>query len=95
MMQFVWDSKKNIINISKHGVSFFTATRAFDDPWRLLFEDREHSGREYQEKRFFCIAKVDGQVLTVRFVYRDDSIRIFGAGYWRKGKEIYEKEERE
>src|SRR5262245_15591682 len=30
--------------------------------------------------------------LTVRFTYRDDVIRIFGAGYWRKGKEIYERE---
>jgi hypothetical protein len=28
----------------------------------------------------------------VRFTYRDDVIRIFGAGYWRKGKQIYERE---
>lgn len=27
-----------------------------------------------------------------RFTYRDDVIRIFGAGYWRKGKQIYEYE---
>ena len=31
-------------------------------------------------------------ILTVRFTYRDDVIRIFGAGYWRKGKQIYERE---
>jgi uncharacterized protein len=30
--------------------------------------------------------------MTVRFTYRDDVIRIIGAGYWRKGKSIYEKE---
>ena len=31
---------------------------------------------------------VEGGVMTVRFTYRDGSIRIFGAGYWRKGKKI-------
>jgi hypothetical protein len=30
--------------------------------------------------------------LTVRFTYRRGLIRIFGAGYWRKGKQIYERE---
>jgi hypothetical protein len=30
--------------------------------------------------------------MTVRFTYRDDKIRIIGAGYWRKGKQIYERE---
>jgi hypothetical protein len=28
----------------------------------------------------------------VRFTYRENVIRIFGAGYWRKGKQIYEQE---
>lgn len=31
-------------------------------------------------------------ILTVRFTYRGSVIRIFGAGYWRKGKAIYEHE---
>ena len=30
--------------------------------------------------------------MTVRFTYRGDVIRIFGAGYWRRGKAIYERE---
>jgi hypothetical protein len=30
--------------------------------------------------------------MTVRFTYRNGNIRIIGAGYWRKGKEIYERE---
>jgi hypothetical protein len=33
---------------------------------------------------------VGGGVLTVRFTFRGGIIRIFGAGYWRKGKRIYE-----
>jgi hypothetical protein len=44
------------------------------------------------EKRFFCFGKVKGGVMTVRFTDREGIIRIIGAGYWRKGKKIYEKE---
>jgi hypothetical protein len=28
--------------------------------------------------------------VTVRFTLREGVIRIYGAGYWRKGKKIYE-----
>lgn len=28
----------------------------------------------------------------MRFTYRNEVIRIIGAGYWRKGKRIYEQE---
>lgn len=31
-------------------------------------------------------------IMTVRFVYRKKKIRIFGAGYWKKEKKIYEDE---
>lgn len=30
------------------------------------------------------------KIITVRFTYRDGQVRIFGAGYWRKGKMYYE-----
>ncbi len=29
-------------------------------------------------------------ILTVRFTYRGNVIRIYGAGYWRKERKIYE-----
>ena len=32
--------------------------------------------------------------MTVRFTYRGGRIRIFGTGYWRKGKRIYEQQNR-
>jgi uncharacterized protein len=45
----------------------------------------------YSEKRYYCFGKVGGdEVLTVRFTYRKNVIRIIGAGYWRKGKKVYE-----
>jgi len=44
------------------------------------------------EKRYYCFGEAGGGVLTVRFTYRESVIRIFGAGYWRKGKRIYDRE---
>jgi len=85
---FEWDSRKNKINISKHGISFFEAQRVFLDPKRIIAEDVEHSETEV---RHYCFGKVGGEIITVRFTYKDQKIRIFGAGYWRKGKKIYEK----
>jgi uncharacterized protein len=86
---FIWDNRKNEINIKKHNVSFEEAQLAFADHKRIIAKDIEHSKNE---DRFYCFGKVDGEVMTVRFTYRKKIIRIIGAGYWRKGKHIYEKE---
>ena len=89
MIQFEWDKDKDRLNQEKHDVSFSLAQYAFADPCRVIAQDISHSG---QEKRLYCIGKVGDGILTVRFTYRDQIIRIFGAGYWRKGKKIYEKQ---
>jgi uncharacterized protein len=86
---FEWDSDKDISNLKKHGISFSTAQYAFADPLRVIAKDETHS---QDEKRFYCFGIVNGGVLTVRFTYRASIIRIIGAGYWRKGKAIYESE---
>jgi len=86
---FEWDEAKNLKNEQKHGVSFYEAQFAFLDEYRVITEDLAHS---QEEKRYYCFGlnqKRTG-VLTVRFTYRSEHIRIFGAGYWRKGKKIYE-----
>jgi len=86
---FVWNSHKEKANVLKHRVDFFCAVKAFGDPERRIIKDELHSS---SEDRYFCLGKVDGWVLTVRFVYRENRIRILGAGYWRKGKELYGQE---
>jgi len=86
---FIWDIERELLNIQKHGVDFVTAAKAFKDSKRKIFVDEKHSSRE---ERFFCIGKVEGRILTVRFTYRGDKIRVIGAGYWRKGIIYYEKE---
>jgi uncharacterized protein len=88
---FEWDERKNHSNYEKHGVDFETATLAFNDKGRLIYTDKKHS---QQEKRWYCIGKVKGGILTVRFTYRNMKIRIIGAGYWRQGKKLYDQENR-
>ncbi|MEA2040220.1 MAG: BrnT family toxin [Thermodesulfobacteriota bacterium] len=84
---FEWDDLKNEQNKEKHGISFFDAQYAFADPHRVIIEDLDHS---QDEERFFCLGKVKGGVMTVRFTERQGKIRIIGAGYWRKGRNIYD-----
>ncbi|MBP6109902.1 MAG: BrnT family toxin [Rhodocyclaceae bacterium] len=87
--RFDWDPDKDAENQRKHGVSFSLAQYAFADRQRVIAKDEAHS---QTEERFYCFGEVDGGILTVRFTYRASVIRIIGAGYWRKGKAIYERE---
>jgi uncharacterized DUF497 family protein len=86
---FEWDDAKDLVNQRKHGVSFRDAQQAFLDSRRVIARDIAHSSHE---ERYYCFGRIGLGVLTVRFTWRDDVIRIIGAGYWRKGKVIYERE---
>jgi len=87
--RFEWDPNKDKENQRKHGVVFASAQFAFADPTRVIAEDLSHGS---VEKRYYCFGRVEDAVLTVRFTYRENVVRIFGAGYWRRGKAIYERE---
>ena len=84
---FEWDPAKDADNQRKHGVSFVEAQAAFLDPRRVIARDAGHSRAE---PRFCCFGRVADGILTVRFTYRGSVIRIVGAGYWRRGKKLYE-----
>ena len=86
---FEWDENKNKANQEKHNISFEEAQFAFADSNRIIAKDLEHSKNE---DRYYCFGKVSEEIITVRFTYRKNKIRIIGAGYWRKGKQLYEKE---
>ncbi|MBI5196689.1 MAG: BrnT family toxin [Nitrospirae bacterium] len=86
---FDWDEGKDRENQTKHNVSFAMAQHAFFDPHRVIVEDINHNS---EEERFYCIGRVGEGIMTVRFTYRENIIRIYGAGYWRKGRKIYEEQ---
>jgi uncharacterized DUF497 family protein len=87
MSDFERDAAKDKLSRAKHGVGFETAQQAFLDARRVIAEDLDHS---HDEHRYFCFGRVGSAIMTVRFTWRNGKIRIFGAGYWRKGKAIYE-----
>ena len=87
--RFEWDPAKDQENQEKHGVAFALAQLAFADPRRVFAKDHSHSSTE---ERYYCFGQVGDGVLTVRFTYRSDVIRIYGAGFWRRGRRVYERE---
>lgn len=86
-MTFEWDSAKEASNLRKHGVDFSTVANAFEDPKLLIVPNAKHSSAE---SRFYAIGHDGRGVLTVRFTLRGGSIRVIGAGYWRKQRKNYE-----
>jgi len=88
-VSFDWDPAKDRSNQTKHGISFGDAQYAFADPNRVIAKDLAHS---QDEERFYCFGQLGEGIVTVRFTYRGNVIRFIGAGYWRKGKRIYERE---
>ena len=78
---FEWDDAKDRVNQDKHGVSFAEAQTAFFDSLRVIVPDLAHDA---DEERYFCFGWVAGGVLTVRFTWRGEHVRIIGAAAQRK-----------
>jgi len=89
-VDFEWDAQKEAENLAKHRVGFELAQAAFSDPRRILLVDDTHS---QSEPRYFCVGSIGERILTVRFTLRGGTVRIIGAGYWRKFKKLYEDQE--
>lgn len=100
MLRFEWDPGKAAVNLQKHGVSFETATRVFDDPFLLTYLERIEEG----EERWQTIGSIEGLVVvlvvhTIREDYEEDHqvevIRIISAREaGRKERRRYEEETR-
>ena len=77
-MQFIWDEKKEKINIIKHGMTFSMAAQVFFDAYRVELYDEAHS---VFEDRYISIGFVKEVTCFVTVVYteRGDSIRIISA----------------
>lgn len=85
MDSFDWDPDKDVINQLKHEVSFNEAQFAFFDQDRVIAEDMTHSSSH--DHRYYCFGRTQRGILTVRFI-----IPLIGAGYWPRGKRVYEQE---
>jgi len=87
--RFEWDPAKDLDNQIKHGVDFAEAQLALADPNCVIALDLPHS---IHEDRYYCFGRIARGIVTVRFTFRSGAIRIIGAGFWRKGKVEYERQ---
>lgn len=76
MRIFEWDEAKAAANIRKHGISFRSATRAFDDSNGILSLDTRF---DYGEERYNLVAAAEEFLLSVAFTEREGRIRIVSA----------------
>jgi uncharacterized DUF497 family protein len=84
-MVFAWDENKNRINTRKHGVSFETAARIFEDPNVVSYQDRVVAiGSSNNEERWHTIGCAGGIALllvvhTSEEQHGEEEIRIISA----------------
>lgn len=90
-MRLEFDPDKEAANLAKHGVDFSTVNRVFEDPDRMIFANQKHSS---EEPRFYAVGHDGLGIMTVRFTFRRETIRVIGAGYWRKQKKAYENQKK-
>ena len=74
-LNFEWDREKAKRNKIKHGISFKSAAKVFNDPNRLDLPDDEHS---FEESRRKVIGMVDN-ILFVIYTERSNRIRLISA----------------
>ncbi len=78
-LRFVWEDRKNKVNVKKHGISFEEARTGFLDESARLIADPDHSS---EEDRFILLGlSTKLRVLAVSHCYRESEnvIRIISA----------------
>ncbi|MBU4225661.1 MAG: BrnT family toxin [Chloroflexi bacterium] len=72
-MKFIWDKRKNEINIEKHELDFADAYKVFESPMLTGMDNRE----DYGEDRWMGIGLMDSRVVIIVFTEPEqDTIRV-------------------
>ena len=86
---YVWDNDKHAANLARHRIDFAAAT-SFEWGRAIIWQDQR---REYGERRFLALARIEGRVHLMVFTPRAGYLRIISL---RKanGREVrrYEKQ---
>lgn len=77
MKDIVWDSRKNKVNKTKHGISFESASEIFFDSLAITVDDEAHS---WDERRFITIGETKiGKLIVAFHTETETEIRIISA----------------
>jgi hypothetical protein len=83
-LQFEWHHAKARSNYAKHGVTFDTARKAFQDPLMVeILDDSE----DYGEERFLVIGMVEGELLSAIYTPRHGRNRLISARHATKDEQ--------
>lgn len=74
--RFEYDEHKNQTTTRKHGLSFETASSAFNDPAAVIIYDEDHSTNE---DRYNLVGAVEGGILFIVYTMRGKVIRLISA----------------
>jgi uncharacterized protein len=74
-MEYEWDEAKRLANLRKHGINFTDAIAVFDGDVVTVEDDRY----SYGERRFVAFGLLQGRVIAVVHVERENCIRIISA----------------
>ncbi|MBF0493356.1 MAG: BrnT family toxin [Deltaproteobacteria bacterium] len=86
---YIWDSAKNLINQSKHGISFDEARDAIFEGPNLIVNN---VARQNGEPRHAIIGKFNGKYYVGIFTIRAEGIRIISVRRARHEEEKQAKE---
>jgi uncharacterized protein len=75
-MEFDWSPAKCAKNIAERGIDFADVLVGFADPMKKVARDDR---KDYGEKRFNMLARVEGRVFHITFTERGKVVRIISA----------------
>jgi uncharacterized protein len=81
---FEWDERKAHLNQIKHGISFVTGARTFDDPACVEWDV---SRALDSEPRWKVVGLVEGALLVVVYTMRQETCRIISVRRVNKSEE--------
>ena len=71
-MRFVWDERKRLSNLEKHGIDFVGCESIFEGLTVTMEDDRF----DYGEQRFVTLGLLEGRVVVVVHTEADKMVRI-------------------
>ncbi len=74
-MEYEWDEAKRLTNLCKHGIDFTDVPAVFDGDILTVADNRY----TYREQRFVTFGLLQGQVIAVVHVERQDCTRVISA----------------
>lgn len=73
--KYVWDERKNLANIQRHGIDFKEVCQIFEWPLIRRIDNR----KDYGETRWIAMGWYINEVVVVVYTIRKDYIRIISA----------------